>query len=150
MGSMRRVERALTRIASVPLAALIVFEEWGWEPLARLAALLARLPLLAWAERRVSALPPYAALVVFALPWLLLLPLKFAALWFIGNGQVVLGIAVISIAKLIGTAIVARLFMLTKPALLRLPWFAIGYARWRVWRDALLCSMRASRASHAR
>lgn len=136
----------LRHILIAPLALLIVFEEWGWEPLARLMACIARLPLLAWAERRIGALPSYAALALFALPWLLLLPLKLFALWLIGNGHVLLGAAAVSAAKIAGTAVVARLFTLTKPTLMRLPWFASVYERWRIWKDGMLDQIRASKA----
>jgi len=133
-------------MAGVCLALLILFEEWGWEPLSGLVASLSRLPLLSWVERRIAALPPYAALVVFALPWLLLLPVKLLALWLIAAGQSLLGVVAILVAKVVGTATVARLFTLTRPALVRLAWFAAGYTRWSTWKDGLLAEVRASGA----
>jgi len=136
--------RALKGLASAFLALLILFEEWGWEPLQRALAKLARLPLIGAIERRIAALPPYAALAVFALPSLLLLPVKLVALWLIGQGQAMLGALVIVVAKIAGTAIVARLFVLTRPALMRLAWFARIYTRWIVWKDTLLARVRAS------
>lgn len=144
--SASRVARWFGGIASVPVALLIAFEEWGWEPLSRLMARIARLPALAWAERRIVALPPYPALALLALPWLLLLPLKLFALWLIGNGQWLLGMTAVSLAKVAGTAVVARLFNLTKPALMRLPWFASLYERWTRRKNQLLEQVRASKA----
>ena len=47
-------------------------------------------------------------------------------------------------AKVVGTAIVARLFSLTQPALMRLAWFAKLYGRWVIWKTALLAQVRAS------
>jgi len=141
-----RVACWFRRAVALCLGLLILFEEWGWESLARLAASFARLPPLAWAERRIAALPPYAALVVFALPWLLLLPLKVFALWLIAEGQSLLGMVAILVAKVAGTATVARLFTLTKPALMRLAWFAACYARWSAWKERLLAWVRASKA----
>ena len=141
MSALRRFLRALFRW---PLALIILFEEWGWEPLQRLLAKLARLPLVARLETRIAALPPYGALAVFLVPSLFLLPVKLAALWFIGRGQYFLGTAVIAIAKVAGTAIVARLFTLTRPALLTLPWFAAVYVRWVNWKNTLLEQVRAS------
>ncbi len=126
------------------LALVIVFEEWGWEPLQRALAWVGRLPGLRWAEARIRSLPPYAALALFAVPTLLLLPVKLLALWLIGQGKVVLGTLVILSAKLLGTAIVARLFTLTQPALMQLGWFARAYARWTSWKTALLAQVRAS------
>ena len=50
-------------VAAVPilLVPLLLFEEWGWAPLAAQAAKLARLPLWARLEQRVRAMPPWAA-----------------------------------------------------------------------------------------
>jgi len=70
---------------------------------------------------------------------------KLGALWLIGHGQVLAGAAVIVGAKLVGTAVVARLFTLTQPSLVRLAWFAALYGRWTAWKTALLMQVRASR-----
>jgi len=126
------------------LALVILFEEWGWEPLQRALAWVGRLPVLRWLEQRVQTLPPYGALALFLLPTLALLPVKLLALWLIGQGQVISGTLVILGAKLVGTAIVARLFTLTRPALMQLAWFAQVYTRWLTWKEALLTQVRAS------
>jgi len=136
--------RWLRRGVEALLALLILFEEWGWEPLKRAMAWVTRLPALAWLERRISALPPYPALAVFIVPTLLLLPVKLAALWLIGVGQAGLGLALIVMAKLFGTALLARLFQLTQAALMQLAWFARGYGRWTVWKAGVLAHVRAS------
>jgi len=135
--------RWLRRGFEAVLALVILFEEWGWEPLQRGLGWVARLPPLAWLERGIAALPPYAALAVFAGPTVLLLPVKLAALWLIGSGHAGLGLAIIVIAKLLGTALLARLFKLTQPALMKLDWFALCYGRWTRWKDALLVRVRA-------
>jgi hypothetical protein len=136
--------RWLLRGLEALLALLILFEEWGWESLHRLAARVARLPPLAWLERHISALPPYGALVVVLLPTLALLPLKVAALWLIGIGRAGLGLGLILAAKVFGTALLARLFHLTQPALMRLAWFARLYGRWTAWKAGVLVRVRAS------
>lgn len=127
------------------LALLILFEEWGWEPLQRLVARLGAWPGLHWIESAIRRLPPYAALALFALPTLMLLPVKVVALWLIGQGQLAAGTVLIVTTKVAGTAIVARLFTLTRPALMRLAWFAAVYGRWTRWKAALLARVRASR-----
>jgi hypothetical protein len=136
--------RWLRRVFEALLALLVLFEEWGWEPLKRALAWVMRWPVLAWIERAIARLPPYAALTVFALPTLLLLPVKLAALWLIGRGQGTLGVVVIVAAKVVGTALVARLFQLTQPALMQLAWFARGYTGWTLWKNAWLVRIRAS------
>jgi len=131
-------------VATWLLALVIAFEEWGWEPLQALVARLGRWPGLRWAEHRVRRLSPWAAVWVFALPTALLLPVKLLALWAMGHGQVVLGMAVVVVAKVLGTALVARLFTLTQPALLQLRWFAWGYAHWLRLKTRLLLRARAA------
>ena len=136
--------RALAGLGGWLLALVIVFEEWGWVPLQAILARLGRWPGLRWLEAKVQTLPPWAALLVFALPTAALLPIKLLALWAMGQGHVALGMAVILLAKVLGTAVVARLFTLTRPALLQLAWFAWGYAHWLQLKARLLLSVRAS------
>ena len=137
--------RVLKAAGTLLLALLIVFEEWGWEPLARLMARIARLRILAAAEARIARLSPYAALAVMTLPFVLLVPLKIVAWWMIGSGQFFLGASLIAAAKVAGTAVVARMFALSKPALMQLGWFATGYGRWTTWKRELLERVRRSR-----
>jgi len=141
---MRAAGQLLRGLASGVLALLILFEEWGWEPLQRALARLGRLPLLRQIEAAIARAPPRLALLVLLLPTLLLVPVKLLALWAIGQGHRLLGVLVIVLAKLVGTAVVARLFALTRPALMQLPWFARLYTRWHAWKEALLAQVRAS------
>jgi hypothetical protein len=139
----------LKKILLTPLALLLVFEEWGWHSLSALMAWIARLPILAWLERRIAALPPWAALVTFVLPALALLPVKLLAIWLFSQGHALMGLLLLIGAKLVGTAVVARLFHLTLPALMQLRWFAHWYPRWKSWKDKLLEQVRASHAWRA-
>ncbi len=95
-------------------------------------------------EAWIGHLRPRAALCVFALPAVALLPVKLVALWLFGGGHAVSGIALLLAAKLAGTALVARLFVLTLPALMQIGWFARWYPRWKHWKDDLLQRVRAS------
>lgn len=141
---LRALLKGLGQLASWPLALLILFEEWGWEPLQRALVRLGKALGLERIEVRIRALPPYAALALFLLPSLLLLPIKLLALGLIAAGHVMLGTGVIIGAKLAGTAIVARLFTLTQPALMQLAWFARLYTAWTRWKDQLLAHVRQS------
>jgi hypothetical protein len=145
MTFLRRLLSTLFNFTVGPVLALVlIFEEWGWEPLARLMARLAKLPLWARMEAFIVRLPPYGALVAFFAPALMLLPVKLLALYWISRGHTVLGIAVVLAAKMLGTAAVARLFALTQPALMQLAWFARWYARWKRWKDALIARVKHS------
>jgi len=128
----------------VLLALLIVFEEWGWRPLAELLGRLARWRPWAAAEALVASLPPYAALIVFALPTLLLLPLKFVALLLIAAHHLAAAGLLFIAAKVLATALIARLFLLTQPALMRIGWFASAHDRLMPWKHALVAHVHAS------
>lgn len=134
----------LKNAASVLIALLVLFEEWGWEPLKKLLAWVSRLPVLRQLERWIVSLPPYAALAVLLVPSLLLLPVKLLALGLMARGMVLAGGMVIVAAKLVGTALVAYLFGLTQPALMRLAWFEHIYQRWTGWKTYWLAQVRQS------
>lgn len=145
MSFLKRLFSTLFNFTIGPVLALVlIFEEWGWEPLARLMARLARLPLWARMEAFIVRLPPYGALIVFFVPALMLLPVKLLALYWISRGHTLLGLAVVLAAKMLGTAAVARLFALTQPALMRLAWFARLYGRWIPWKDALIARVKSA------
>ena len=140
----RAILLVLRRSVGVVLALIVLFEEWGWRPLADGLARLARWRLWAKAESLIAALPPYAALAVFALPTALLLPLKLVALYLIAKGQAVAAGALFVAAKVVGTALVARIFQLTQPALMRIGWFAWGYGYFVPWKDAIFAAIRST------
>jgi len=127
------------------IALVVLFEEWGWDTLLRGMAWLAQWPPVGWLERRIARLAPWPALLVFSVPGLMLLPVKLAALALMTRGHAILGLLVILAAKLLGTALVARIFHLTQPALMQLAWFARLHGRWSVWKGAALARVRASR-----
>jgi hypothetical protein len=142
--------RSVTTPPLVFLAALILlFEEWLWDGLVALFQRLARLPAVARAETAIAALPPYPAMALFLLPAVALFPVKLAALWLIATGKAVLGIAVIIAAKVVGTALVARLFTLCRPSLLSLDWFRRLHDWFQGWKHRILDRVRAMPAWQA-
>jgi hypothetical protein len=138
------LKRTLRGLALGLIALILLFEEWGWEPLARMFARLARLPLWALAERKIAALPKWGALLAFFVPAAALLPVKLLAIFLFGQGHAAWGLTLLLAAKLLGTAVLARLFQLTQPALMQFTWFAYWYPRWKAWKDGLLARVRAS------
>lgn len=141
---MQTIKKALRYLVLSVLVLVLLFEEWGWEPLQALLGRLARLPLWAKLEGWLARLPPWAALLAFGIPFVALLPFKVLALFLFAHGHVTLGLIVALSAKLAGTALLARLFHLLQPALMQLPWFARWYPRWKAWKDDLLRKVRAS------
>lgn len=146
MTSIARFLRALLRALGIALVVpLLLFEEWGWEPLAALVARLARLPFWAALEDRLRRLPPWGALLAFFIPVVLLLPVKVLALFLFSRGHAATAITVLVLAKLAGTAIVARIFQLVEGPLMRIPWFARWYPRWKAWKDHVFHLVRQTR-----
>lgn len=140
-----RLTKPVLRIGlQILLALIIVFEEWGWRPLAELLGRFARWRPWAQIEYAIVRLPPYAALLAFVLPSALLLPLKFLALFLVANGQFLLAALLFAGAKVVATALVARLFLLTQPALMQIGWFAWAYDRVMPWKEALTDYVRLS------
>lgn len=137
-----RVARALL----LGVAALVIFiEEWGWRPLTVLVSRITRWPPLARLEARIATSTPRVALALFTVPAVALFPIKIGALWLIEEGRTTLGIAVILIAKILGTALVGRLFLLVEPQLMRFPWFARGLAWWRATKERVMAIVRGWR-----
>lgn len=143
-GAMRAI---LKRVLSPPLvliaAALILLEETLIKWVQRLMARLAALPLVATLEERARRLPPYPAMVLFLLPGAVLFPVKLAALWLLANGHIVWGSLIIAAGKLVGTAIGARIYLILRPTLVTLNWFAKAEAWVFDWRDRIMVRVRA-------
>lgn len=134
----------LRTLAQIVLALVVIFEEWGWQPLQAALARLARFKPWAAVERWIAGLPPYGALAAFALPMTLLFPLKLVAVYLFANGKYILGAGLLTGAKLTSTAFVARIFTLTKPTLMQIGWFARAYARFVPWEEAAMAWLRSS------
>ena len=137
--------RRLLRPFLILLALLFLFEAWLWTHLAPIVAwVVARIPLCAIKEKVaawIEHLPPAATLVVFIVPVLLLLPLKFLGLWMLAHGYWLGALSVLALAKIVSLGVTAFIFDLTRPKLLQLAWFRRLYERvmvWLVWAHELV------------
>jgi hypothetical protein len=127
------------------LIVLVVFiEEWGWGPLSAVVAQLDRWPPFAVIESHIRRAPPRVALALFLLPALLLVPVKLLAIYLIQDGRMTLGIVMIVAAKLVGTALVGRLFVLVENQLMEFAWFARCMCWWCATRDRIMAALQAS------
>lgn len=147
--------KRLKRLVAAPFvflaAVIILLEDWLWDDLARLAAAIGRLPVFHQIEAFIVRLPPYAALAFFAVPSVLLIPVKLIALYFIAHGHAIAGLLTVLGAKVAGTALVARLFTLTRPNLLRIAWFAWVHERFIAFKARVYAVIKATgvyRAAH--
>jgi hypothetical protein len=138
------VRPAVLLALNIVAALILLFEEWGWRPLSNLLARLARYPLWAKAELFIAGLPPYGALVALGIPSAVLIPAKLAGVYLLTTGHFITAAIVIFLAKIASTALIARIFLLTKPALMQIGWFARAYEIFVPWKDALFARVRAS------
>jgi hypothetical protein len=132
--------RTLVRGFWVVLAVLFLIEAWLWshlEPVVeRLVALIPLEGLKAALVRLIASLSPQATLVVFAIPFFLLMPVKFLEVWLIVTQQWIAAAVVLVLAKLVGVGLTAFIFETTKDKLLQMSWFrrVYDYFIWlRAW-----------------
>jgi hypothetical protein len=130
---MRRVLRPLW----IALAVIFLVEAWLWDHLRPLIAGIVNLvawdKLKAWLARTVATLPPWAVLIVFVVPFIVLLPLKFLEVYFLVHRQWIAAGLVLVLAKLLGLGVTAFIFDVTKPKLLQMAWFRWLYALMLEW-----------------
>jgi hypothetical protein len=119
--------RRITRPLLILLAIVFLIEAWLWRHLEPIVEwIVARLPLRAFKAKLAAAirkLPPAATLVVFVVPAVALFPLKLLGLWLLAHKYWLAAGAVLVFAKLVGLAVTAFVFEVTRPQLLQLPWF---------------------------
>lgn len=138
------VRPGVVLLLNILAALILLFEEWGWQPLSNLLARLARYPLWAKLELLIAGLPPYGALLALAIPSAVLIPAKLLGVYFLTTGHLISAGVVIFLAKITSTALIARVFLLTKPALMQIGWFARAYEMFVPWQEALFARIRAS------
>jgi hypothetical protein len=72
----------------------------------------------------IEGLGPYQSLALLAVPLCLVEPLKLIAVLIVGEGHWITGALLISLAYAASLLVVERLFVIVKPKLLQLRWFA--------------------------
>ena len=128
--------RRLLRPFWVLLALLFLMEAWLWDHLEPLVARAVNLipwgRFKDWLKHAIADLPPWAALGVFIIPFIVLLPLKFLEVFFIAKRQWLAAAAVLIFAKLLGLGVTAFVFDATRAKLLQMAWFQRMYD-WFLW-----------------
>lgn len=129
--------RRLLRPVWFVLALLFLVEAWVWEHVRPLVS--AVFGLVAWDKLKqslrdaTSSLRPYPALIVFAVPLvLILLPLKFLEVYVIATGHWLLAGFVLLAAKFVGLGVTAFMFDTLQDKLLQIGWFRVLYD-WFIW-----------------
>lgn len=124
---MSRVRKALWTL----LALAFLVESWLWTLFQPIIAWLGRIapwPLIrARIDRVLSRLPPSLALFVFAVPFVLVEPLKIVSLWLIAFGHFKTGLVLFVVAYVLTTGVSVLLFNILKPKLMTIALFARAY-----------------------
>ncbi len=120
----------------VILALLFLLEAWLWDHLEPIVARVVNLipwgRVKVWLKGMIEGLPPWAALGVFIVPFIVLLPLKFLEVFFLAKRQWLAAGLVLILAKLIGLGVTAFVFDATRGKLLQMGWFARMFD-WLMW-----------------
>jgi len=115
------VRRCVTNALLLVAAVVLLVEEWLWDRSTEAFTHLGRLPVLRSLEAWCRARPPGQALALFVVPVAVVYPCKLLAVLAMGMGYVTLGLAAFVLAKVVATALFARLYQLTEPAIMRYP-----------------------------
>ena len=115
----------------VLLAVIFLIEAWLWDHLEPIVErVVAAIPLRAfkqWLSVRIDALSPVMTLIVFAVPVIVLFPLKLVGLWLLAHQYWVAAMLVIIAGKFLGLGVTAFIFDVTRAKLLQMAWFKTGY-----------------------
>jgi hypothetical protein len=77
----------------------------------------------------IVSLRPYPTLLLFAVPVIILEPVKPLAIYLIGTKHVVAGVTLFVLCEIIKLVLVERLFAISREKLLSIPTFAWGYGK---------------------
>jgi hypothetical protein len=128
-----KVMRRLLKPLWIALAAAFLLEAWLWDHGRTLVTwVMRRIPwqrLKAGAKNLIDPLPPEGTLVVFAIPAVLLLPLKVTVVWLVLKGAWGSAMALLAFAKLFGLGLSAFAFDVCRDKLLQLSAFRKVYER---------------------
>jgi hypothetical protein len=137
------LKRAL-ELLIVPLAAAVVFfEQTLIRMLNAITAVVARWAPIAALEAWLRKQPPWIAVLAFVAPSILILPIKFSAIYFVAHRHFMMAIVAVVIGKVLATAIVARLYVVLRPTLMTIGWFARLDTWFFFWRDRAYAYVRA-------
>jgi hypothetical protein len=85
----------------------------------------------------IRSLRPYPSLALFAVPLIILEPVKPVAAYLAATGHIELGLTVLIVGEILKLVLVERLFCLTHNKLMSIPAFAWAYGKYRLARDWL-------------
>jgi hypothetical protein len=120
-------KRAARLILIILAAIWMLFEDWVWDSIVALMELVGRLKIINRFETFLARQNQYLLLTLFTFPFLIMIPAKLYGLYLITSGKVLRGVSIFIIAKVIITALVTRLFIISKDKLMLIRSFAMFY-----------------------
>jgi hypothetical protein len=120
-------KRAVRLLLIILAAIWMLFEDWVWDKIVALMAVVGRLKIINRLESLLARQNPYFLLTLFIFPFLIMIPAKLYGLFLITNGKIIRGVTLFVVAKGLITALVTRLFVISKPKLLQIEAFARFY-----------------------
>lgn len=118
------------------LALVFLLEAWLWDHLEPIVARVVN--VIPWGKlkqkfaRLIENLPPWATLIVFVIPLIVLLPLKLLEFYLLAKRQWLAAGIILILAKLVGLGVTAFVFDVTRDKLLQMTWFHRMYD-WVIW-----------------
>jgi hypothetical protein len=113
-----RLALRLTRPLLYVAAVLLVIEEWLWVHATALLRQISRWPPLARLDRWIAGRSPWQSIALFLVPVVVVLvPAKIACFILLGRGHPWWAVLFLVGDKIVGTALFARLYQITEPAI---------------------------------
>ncbi|WP_439400179.1 hypothetical protein ACRQ5Q_42065 (plasmid) [Bradyrhizobium sp. PMVTL-01] len=100
-------------------------------------------------RKSIEGLSPYQSLFLLALPAATVEPLKLVAVAVAGEGHWITGTVMIVACYAFSLLVVERLFVIVKPKLLTIPWFAKIWKAFVSVRTRMIGTFRGSRTENA-
>lgn len=120
-------KRAVRLLLIVLAAIWMLFEEWVWDSIVAVMEVVGRLRIINRFENVLAKQNPYFLLTLFIFPFLIMIPAKLYGLYLITGGKVFRGVFIFIMAKVTITALVTRLFIVSKHKILLIKSFATFY-----------------------
>jgi hypothetical protein len=132
-----------SRLVVIILAAIwMLIEDWVWDSIVALTGVIGRLKIINRFETFLAKQNQYLLLTFFTFPFLIMIPAKIYGLYLISSGKVIQGVTIFVMAKGLITALVTRLFILSKDKLLQIQAFAAFYCWFKDKKEWLYSEVR--------
>ncbi|MBF0473473.1 MAG: hypothetical protein HQK91_03560 [Nitrospirae bacterium] len=117
--------RRIIRLILIIIAAVwLLFEDWVWDSIVKI---IKKVNIIKSFEDYLSRQNQYFLLTLFIFPFLIMIPAKIYGLYLIANGKIMMGVTIFIMAKITITALVTRLYIISKDKLLEIKTFARFY-----------------------